>query len=57
MDPMARIVKLLTPAVAAGVLFFVVAYIHAILLGHYALTAEPRFEWLLGLLGLIWVST
>jgi len=57
MDPMARIVKLLTPAVAAGVLFFVVAYIHAVLLGHYPLTAEPRFGWLLGLLGLIWVST
>jgi lipopolysaccharide/colanic/teichoic acid biosynthesis glycosyltransferase len=54
---MARIVKLLTPAVAAAVLFFVVAYIHAAFRGHYALTAEPRFGWLLGLLALIWVST
>jgi lipopolysaccharide/colanic/teichoic acid biosynthesis glycosyltransferase len=53
---MARIVNLLTAMLTAVVVLLIDA-IHGHSLGHYALTTEPRFRWLLVFIALIWITT
>ena len=53
---MARFVKLLTPLATVVVLFAVDEY-HARFVGHYQLTAEPRFGWLMTLLALVLIAS
>ncbi|HXY44967.1 MAG TPA: sugar transferase [Acidimicrobiales bacterium] len=52
---MARVVRLLIPALTA-VIVLLIAAIHA-QIHHYEVTNEPRFGWLLALIALIWIAT
>lgn len=53
---MAQFAKLLTWMLTAVVVLLIDA-VHGHSLGHYALTTEPRFAWLLVFIALIWITT
>jgi lipopolysaccharide/colanic/teichoic acid biosynthesis glycosyltransferase len=53
---MARLAQLLTAMLTAVVVLLIDA-VHGHTLGHYTLTTEPRFAWLLVFIALIWIAT
>jgi lipopolysaccharide/colanic/teichoic acid biosynthesis glycosyltransferase len=53
---MARSTRLLSPVLTA-VLVLLIDDLHGHTLGHYGLTTEPRFAWLLAFIALIWITT
>jgi lipopolysaccharide/colanic/teichoic acid biosynthesis glycosyltransferase len=53
---MTRVSNLLTPLVTA-VVVLAAAVLHARFIGHYPITEEPRFGWVLVLIGLIWLTS
>ncbi len=53
---MSRSIRLLTPALTLAVVLGI-AELHARYIGHYPLTEEPRFAWVLALAVVIWITT